>query len=259
MSRVQNTCRPRPSAREIKFIASPLKAADVLELARSRLAPDPHGSGERADQYRVTTLYYDTDWLAVYRRHGSFGRARFRIRKYDDTDAVFLERKLRTARALIKHRTPIPSQEMAVLSRGDCSQSDGYWFQRRVSTRCLGPVCQVSYLRHARVGAAASGPFRLTVDSGMSVLPCSKLEYRTEPGSPMMAQYGVVEMKYHGSLPDFFKHLALEFCLEPQGISKYRLSIEALRREGITTGLRSLDLRQLLAGVPESTLKFAHA
>ena len=85
----------RPFAAEVKFLLAPSEADAVRAWARGRLPPDPHGAGEDADYYRITSLYADTAAQDVFFRRGSFGRSKYRIRRYADSDMVFLERKLR--------------------------------------------------------------------------------------------------------------------------------------------------------------------
>src|SRR6185503_15586261 len=95
------------------------------------------------------------------------------------------ERKLRTSGWVIKRRTTIPIDELTRLDAGEPIAEvesaliqkngnengngwhdwSGRWFERRLRARDLRPVCQVTYLRTARVGATAAGPFRLTIDS----------------------------------------------------------------------------------------------
>ncbi len=44
----------------------------------------------------------------VFHRRGSFGRSKYRIRRYGDEDAFFLERKMRQPAVLAKRRTRLP-------------------------------------------------------------------------------------------------------------------------------------------------------
>ena len=81
---------------EIKFVVDAATGGRIREWARARLAPDPHGAGSFADEYRVSSLYFDTAARDVFHRRGSYGRSKYRIRRYHDEPSVFLERKLRT-------------------------------------------------------------------------------------------------------------------------------------------------------------------
>ena len=67
--------------------------AALREWARAHLAPDHFGSGPHGDGYTTTSLYFETPGFDVYHRRGSYGRSKFRIRRYGEADIVFLERK----------------------------------------------------------------------------------------------------------------------------------------------------------------------
>src|SRR5215207_2560757 len=97
----------RARASEIKFLVEPALATDIRSWARANLAPDPHGSGPFGDEYETSSIYFDTDAFDVLRRQGSYGRAKYRVRRYSRGDVVFLERKLRRPRIVAKRRTRV--------------------------------------------------------------------------------------------------------------------------------------------------------
>ncbi len=90
---------------EIKFLVTPAVAPRIREWARTYFEADPHGGGRYADEYDISTLYFDTQHLDVFHQRGSYGRAKYRVRRYGNADVVFLERKLRQPGILIKRRT----------------------------------------------------------------------------------------------------------------------------------------------------------
>ena len=91
-------------------------AVKIRHWARTHLDPDAHGLGPFGDEYRTTSVYFDTDAFDVFHRRGSFGRSKYRIRRYGDEETVFLERKMRQPAVLAKRRT---SLSLAALSRSD--------------------------------------------------------------------------------------------------------------------------------------------
>lgn len=78
-------------AKEIKFVADASLQPELVEWARARLGPDGHGSGPHADEYLTSTLYFETPRFDVYRRLGSYGRSKYRVRQYGQSDRVFLD------------------------------------------------------------------------------------------------------------------------------------------------------------------------
>ena len=225
----------RTRAFELKFLVEGDTGARVLQAARASLAPDPHGSGLTGDQYRTTTLYFDTAELDVYHRRGSYRRAKFRVRRYGGGEVVFLERKLRTADVLSKRRTRIPLEDLPQLSESSLDAGwPGQWFRDRVQVRKLSTACQVSYLRTARVGMTESGPMRLTVDDDIGATPADSLAFRGDRASTPVTDRTIVEMKFAGTMPALFKRLVEDFVLEPARVSKYRLGVEATREPALT-------------------------
>src|SRR5688572_17291942 len=106
----------REFAEELKFIVAPSLGQQVRAWARERLSPDPNANGTSGDEYRITSIYFDTPQFDVYRRHNSFGRSKYRIRKYGENDGVFLERKLKTRGLVTKRRSVVSSEELPRLA-----------------------------------------------------------------------------------------------------------------------------------------------
>jgi len=87
-----NVRETRDFARELKFLVDERQAPALREWARARLARDSFGSGPYGDDYTTTSLYFETPQFDVYHRRGSYGRSKFRIRRYGTAEIVFLER-----------------------------------------------------------------------------------------------------------------------------------------------------------------------
>jgi len=219
----------RARACETKFVVDAALRPDLLGWARERLEPDRHGTGEHGDAYATSTLYFETPEFDVYGRRGSYGRSKYRVRRYGDSDVVFLERKFRTSRLLAKRRTVVPRDELQRVADMPAEPDwDGYWFARRVALRRLQPIAQLSYDRVARVGMSLAGPVRMTVDTNMRVLPQRGLGFLSDCGQRFLERACVVEVKYRESLPGLFRELAETFGLRVQKISKFRTGLRAL-------------------------------
>lgn len=227
----EQTREHRPFAAEIKFVVTPDQGDAIREWARSRLTPDPYGSGEGGDRYTTTTIYCDTAAQDVFHRRGSFGRSKYRIRRYATSDMVFLERKLRTKRMLSKRRSLVPIEDLPVLASPADSLSrkwPGAWFADRIATRRLGPVCQVTYDRVARLTATAYGVARLTLDANLRAWPVDGFEFQSGEPKSVLPDRVILEMKFRLEMPAVFKALVEEFRLNPAPMSKYRSAIAAL-------------------------------
>jgi hypothetical protein len=212
---------------EIKFVVDAAAGRRIREWTRARLAPDPHGTGDFADEYRVSSLYFDTAARDVFHRRGSYGRSKYRIRRYHEEPSVFLERKLRTGARLSKRRTTIDLVRLPLLADERALNGNGAataWFLRRVAVRGLHPVCQVSYLRTARIADTADGPARVTLDRAMHGAATDAFSFETRPATPLLDGTMILELKYRHVLPAVFKQLVEEFALQPQRSSKYRVA-----------------------------------
>lgn len=220
----------RELACELKFLISPDVAAGVREWARHKLLPDPYGNGNAHDEYKITSLYFETELFDVYNRKGSFGRSKYRIRRYGGEDVVFLERKLKTNGLVAKRRSPSVTREIRRLSEMEADPKWlGSWYHKRVLLRGLKPICQISYERTARVASTATGPVRLTLDENLRALPAREYVFQPDSDCLRVAPTNVVmEMKFRGETPVLFKELIEKFALSPKKMSKYRLAAVAL-------------------------------
>ena len=216
----------RPKAFEIKFVVDRDLGHRIREAGRRILSPDPWATGPASDEYHTTTVYFDTDEFDVYRRRGSYRRAKYRIRRYGQGDVVFLERKLRTADVLSKRRTGLGIAELGRLHAAAESSWPGLWFHQRLLMRRLSPRCQVSYTRTARVGMTDCGPIRLTLDDDLAAVAASHTVFDDESHNSILSDKTIVEMKFTTTMPAAFKRLVEDFALEAVQVSKYRLGIE---------------------------------
>jgi len=223
-----DTRETRNLASEVKFLVDPISAHRIRDWARQRLSPDPYAGGDSRDEYRTTSLYFDTRDLDVFHRRGSFGRAKYRVRRYGDAQTVFLERKLRTPALLAKWRTQVALDDLPRVNDPSDDTWAGRWFHNRLAARKLTPTCQVTYERTARVGGSDNGPIRLTLDRNVRVLAATGLEFRAARTQPVLDYRLILELKFRGTLPALFKELVEQFHLTPQPVSKYRLSLGTL-------------------------------
>jgi hypothetical protein len=189
-------------------------------------------------------VYYETAAFDVYLRRGSFGRSKYRIRRYGSSGPVYLDRKLKTSDKVTKRRSSI---ELSGLHRLEQPAAErgwaGHWFHRRVLARDLHPVCQISYVRTALEGIHEGEPFRLTLDDHVRAFALQHLAfYPGGAGEPVGGRHGILELKYRHALPPLLAELVAVFELVPRRISKYRLAVPVL---GFAVPAASPALRRL--------------
>ena len=221
----------REFASEIKFQVPEFVGQQILEWAGSRLAPDPNALGDGlSGAYQITSLYFDTETFDVYRRNGSFGRSKYRVRRYGPSSSVFLERKLKTRGLVSKRRASVAVEELARLHGAEADTGwPGFWYHQRLLARQLKPICQITYHRVARVALTPSGPIRLTFDRRIRTVPLDRIAFNDSAQAYDLSDHQViVEFKFRLGMPVLFKELVEKFVLTPKRISKYRLAVVAL-------------------------------
>jgi len=216
----------RDFAYELKFYVGSGEASALKDWVRSQLDPDPHGGGPHGDSYRVSSVYFDTSGFDVLARQGSFGRSKYRIRRYDHSDTVYLERKTR----VYKRRSATELQSLPRLLVAQPSREwDGRWFHRRLLVRALEAVSRIDYQRIARIGYSDFGPVRLTLDQELRAWRTRALSFNAGGTATMLSsQQLILELKFGHTMPAVFKQLIREFAPQFTGISKYRLACAAL-------------------------------
>jgi len=230
MKRHSGTVERREFASEIKFLIPPERVDAIRAWARTHLQADPNGTGTDHDTYAITSLYFDTNRFDVFHGNGSFGRSKYRVRRYNGNESVFLERKTKTRTWVSKRRSLVGMETLPRL-KGPTAATDwpGFWFHRRLLGRQLHPVCQISYVRTARVGMAEGQPIRMTLDRNLKATTQVMHPFdNRDDGTPLLEQSWILELKYRHALPALFKRLITELAPAPQRVSKYRLAVTAL-------------------------------
>jgi hypothetical protein len=207
---------------EVKFLVPLEKAGAILTWARQNLEPDPHGRGPHSDEYLVQGVYFDTPEFHVFRKIGSYGRAKFRVRRYGNADWLFLERKMKRAGIVRKRRSQIDLPalpEIKVLPSAT-------WYHRRLDHRKLAPTCYIQYARVARQKMTSDGLFRFTVDQSLRYDTEVGAAWPITDGTPFLTEFAIVELKYLQT-PALAKEVIEKFNLNPGPASKYRMALRA--------------------------------
>ena len=207
---------------ETKFLIPLEKAPAILAFAREHLEPDPNGHGPHRDEYLVQSIYFDTPEFHVFRKIGSYGRAKFRVRRYGNADWLFLERKLKRQGLVRKRRTEIDLEELPQMAK----LPNATWYRRRLDVRKLQPLMYIQYARAARLKMTAEGMLRLTVDQALRFDAEINGQWPRTEGAAFLTEFAILELKYL-TLPSIAKKLIEQFNLNPGAASKYRMAIRA--------------------------------
>jgi hypothetical protein len=214
---------------EVKFLLTETEAHEAQRRLRTDLAPDPHGDPALAGAYRVTSVYFDTPTLDVYRRTEGFRSRKYRVRRYGTGTTAFLEQKIKRAERVRKRRTTVPLMELPRLAGDVPADWPGAWFAACLAGRGLKPVCRVSYERFALVGSTPDGPVRATFDRcAVGVPAAGPSPDRVLDGKPLLAGEVIAELKFLGAMPAVFKDVVEGLRLSARPVSKYRRCMDAV-------------------------------
>jgi hypothetical protein len=217
---------------ELKFQLFLEQARAVAHWAAEHLQLDPHADPELDNSYHVHGLYFDTPALDVFQRSPGYKKRKYRLRRYGDNPAIFLEQKRKSAGKVAKRRVEVAHAELERLRAAPIEIDwTGHWFHRRIARRLLQPTCLISYERQAFFACNGEGPLRLTLDRNVRSRPAEA--WNVEPvldGPVILPDQVLLELKYRKHLPALFKGLMHDFSLVPSSLSKYRLAIHATGR-----------------------------
>jgi hypothetical protein len=210
---------------ETKYLLLPDRVSEVVEWSESRLERDPHGGSD--GNYQVSSLYFDSPDLAIFRLSQAGAVDKYRVRRYGTEDVLHLECKSKRQERTVKWRATIPAVELPRVEEARRSESwVGDWYAEALRTRSLRPVCHVSYSRRAWSGCVEGEYLRVTLDQDLRCERAEGLAARP-PGSGIQLLEGcVLEVKFTRSLPDAISRWTMELGIEPQRLSKYRRAVE---------------------------------
>lgn len=219
--------------RELKFLLAPDHVAPVLAFIRNITQPDSHGGGAQRDSYKIQSVYLDTRDFDIFYRTPGFHEAKYRVRRYGNESAVWLEEKCKIQGIVTKRRERLAS------GGGVDSRLPQGWFHERVDSLQLEPKCQIIYERIARVAETAEGNLRLTLDRGIQCRASALWTFEPIEGPGAVAIDRIIlEMKYPAALPSLFKSIIAEFRLIETRFSKYKAGIRSC---GLARADGSLD------------------
>ena len=227
--------------RELKYYLPQQLYPELIRLIHPYMTLDEHLKPKEAKSYLVRSLYLDTGDLKFYHEKlaGSHTRRKFRIRGYDDDPSeVFLEIKRKYNDTVVKERALVHHEELSKI----LDQYGGYNPNGNISDAeikvinsflffipvlQLRPTVLISYEREAYTGIFDDSA-RLTLDRNLQCLPGRFADdvFYTGTNWTFVHNRCILELKFNGALPFFFKQIIQQLNLWRVAISKYCLCIE---------------------------------
>lgn len=213
---------------ETKYLISRSVADLVSGWAQVYMQPDQHADPALGDGYWVRTLYLDTPGADIYHRRGVGRSRKFRIRGYGSSQELWLEMKWKRNGKVRKRRTLIHQNQLPLVITNASQEHE--WFSSRVDRYQLQPACQITYRRQAYVCRTSQGVYRLTLDREAFSQPHDGWKVPHEAGNCRIlnAENAILELKYQGDFPLFFRSLVELIPQVPASYSKYRRAISTL-------------------------------
>jgi len=219
---------------EFKYIITPIKAIAIRNrLLAIGMRHDPAARSEK-HTYVVNSLYFDTPRAEDYsdKAGGFLRRKKIRIRIYTpkltpDTSEIWLEKKEKYEMLISKHRIQLNHSTYNALIRGPylAAIKGDHAFDDLI-TQSMHPHIEVRYLREPFIWPQQSN-FRITLDSHIEAAKNADLRL-TRVFRDMLPNKIVMEVKFLGVLPYWYKNLLKEFDLERTPFSKYGRAVEKI-------------------------------
>lgn len=213
---------------ETKYLISRSVADLVSGWAQVYMQPDQHADPALGDSYWVRTLYIDTPGADIYHRRGVGRSRKFRIRGYGSSPELWLEMKWKRREKVRKRRTAIHQDQLPLFMANSSQEYE--WFSSRIDRYQLQPACQITYRRQAYLCRTSHGVYRLTLDREAFSQPHDGWKVPVEAGNCRIlnAENAILELKYQGDFPLFFRSLVELIPQVPGSYSKYRRAISTL-------------------------------
>ena len=230
--------RVQPQRFEMKYIISETTALAVREFVASYLEIDEFGSSMPNLSYPVHSLYMDSDQLRLYEEtiNGNKNRFKLRLRFYENRPKapIYFEIKRRMNNTILKQRGAVKRNAVELLLNGHlperehmASSDPKQWIAIQNYCQLMNeiqakPKVHVAYLREAWL-TTDNNSIRVTLDRDVRSAPEPTARFITEMEDPVYAFENkvILELKFTGRFPDWFRDLVRVFHLTQESAAKY--------------------------------------
>lgn len=237
---------------ELKYIITEDVAQGVRDFVRAYLDLDEFGATQPNLSYPVHSLYLDSDRLTTYWNtiNGNKNRYKLRLRFYENQPAapVFFEIKRRVNDAILKQRGAVRRDavdsllaghlpEPAHLVSNDPKQLVALQrFSQLLNEIRARPIAHVAYYREAWI-SPHNNSVRVTMDREVRCDPEPTAQLACEMRQPLLV-FGknvVLELKFTGRFPDWFRELVRIYGLRQCSAAKYADGIALMGEDAFST------------------------
>jgi hypothetical protein len=244
---------------ELKYLISQEVALQVRDFVGSYLELDEYGATRPNLSYPVHSLYLDSNDLALYWHtiNGNKNRFKLRLRFYENRPnaPVYFEIKRRMNNAILKQRGAVRRDAVDGLLAGHLPEpghlvsSDPRHlvalqrFSQLMFDVHAKPRAHVAYQREAWI-STHDNSVRVTMDRDVQCAPEFTARLVPEMEPPIARAFDrqvILELKFTGRFPNWFRELAHVFGLAQCSAAKYVDSVMHLGEYHFRDGHGTLD------------------
>lgn len=218
---------------EKKYLISRAQLDEIMPTLLEHMELDPFCLN--GNEYRIYSIYYDTDNHDVIRHNSSSPvyKEKMRIRSYYDVkepeDEIFMELKKKSEGQGNKRRIKLKIKELEpFVNEGILPETEGYLpaqvakeLQYYLKRNKVHPALYVQYDRLALFGKD-NKDFRVTFDRNVRTRRCNFQFGESDEDELLLPEdMYIMEIKILGSIPLWLAHLLSEKELYSRGFSKY--------------------------------------
>jgi hypothetical protein len=223
---------------ELKYIIKEDVALAVRSFVSGYLEIDEFGATRPNLSYMVHSLYLDSDVLTIYWQtiNGNKNRYKLRVRFYENRPAapVYFEIKRRMNDAILKQRGAVHRRAVDWILAGHNPEPEHLVsndpkhlvalqnFSRLMIENHAKPKAHVAYQREAWI-SPHNNSIRVTMDRDVRCSPEPTARMVAEMDNPVtvFGKNVVLELKFTGRFPDWFRELSRIFGLAQCSAAKY--------------------------------------
>lgn len=256
---------------ELKYQISEQVALAVRDFISSYLEIDEFGATRPNLSYPVHSLYLDSPGLKTYRDtiNGNKNRYKLRLRFYENRPEapVYFEIKRRMNNAILKQRGAVIREAVPAVLAGQLPEPSQ---MPSPNPRALGgiqrfhalmtelrarPTAHIYYQREAWI-SPRDNSVRVTLDRDVLFQPDATTRLETAMSNPLtvFGRRVILELKFTGRFPDWWRELVRVFGLAQGSAAKYADGIVLYGEDRLRQDLARLVEDSPALGLPEVPL-----
>lgn len=237
---------------ELKYLIKEEVALAVRDFVRTYLEIDEYGADQPNYSYAIHSLYLDSEALTTYWHtiNGNKNRFKLRLRFYENQPnaPVYFEIKRRANDAILKQRGAVHREAVHCLLAGHLPEPAHLVsndprqlvalqrFSQLMNEIHAKPKAHVAYLREAWI-SSENNSVRVTMDRDVRCDPEPTASLCAEMTNPVsvFGRLVILELKFTGRFPDWFRELVRIYSLAQCSAAKYADGVALMGEKRLTS------------------------